>query len=229
MRTNCLYLLLAVCLSLAAAGDLLSEPQLVSCGHQLRTIGLALDMYQTNHGHYPKSLRALAPAYLKKLPVCPAAGADSYSKSYHVDPKTGYQFCCQGSFHKAAGLTANQPNFSRASGLGPSGLSERMARYKSPFPDRPLTRCKRNILKLATALEDYATDHRGKYPSSLNNLKPRYLKEMPTCLGSDSYSATYQVRVRPDDYSFYCKGEHHIIEGGQPNRPSFNSQTGLDD
>ena len=228
MRKQILRLALVAAFSLAAVGDLISEPRLVTCGIQMRTLSIALDMYETDHGRYPKSLNQLSPIYMKKLPTCPAAKFDSYSKSYRVK-KGEYSFCCQGAFHLNAGLAVNQPTLSRSKGLGPSGMNERIARFKTILPTRPLTRCKQNIVKLATALENYAGDHDGKYPSNLRLLAPRYLKGLPTCLGSDSYSATYQVRTHPDNYSFYCKGEHHIFEGGKSNRPLYNGEQGLDD
>ena len=52
---------------------------LTACKSNLKNIGIALEMYSTDHsGKYPGSLSALVPEYLKQIPVCGAAGYSTY-------------------------------------------------------------------------------------------------------------------------------------------------------
>ncbi|MHB2018733.1 MAG: hypothetical protein ACYCW6_17430, partial [Candidatus Xenobia bacterium] len=68
------------------------KSELADCEANEKTIGNALEMYSVDHGgRYPRRLGALVPNYLKLLPTCPAAGHDSYSKSYKA-AADGYSF-----------------------------------------------------------------------------------------------------------------------------------------
>lgn len=75
-----------------------------------------------------------------------------------------------------------------------------------------LTACKSNCKNLATALEMWASDHKGRYPASLEMLIDKnYLKTIPTCpgAGEDTYSRTYECSIKPDNFSFCCAGDNH--------------------
>ncbi|MBS2034733.1 hypothetical protein JST97_07090 [bacterium] len=104
------------------------------------------------------------------------------------------------------------PNFMKARGQG------------------QLTACKSNEKNLATALEMYASDNAGRYPTSMAPLSPMYLKQIPTCpaASTDTYSETYQMRATPDGFSFYCRGNHHGTLAPE-NYPAYNAETGLID
>ena len=69
-----------------------------------------------------------------------------------------------------------------------------------------LTVCKSNLKNLGTALEMYATDNGGRYPTSTADLVPNYLKTFPQCIkaGRDTYSATYTRQKISDEPSAYC-------------------------
>jgi len=63
--------------------------------------------------------------------------------------------------------------------------------------------CKSNLKNIATALEMYATDNRGRYPTGLDQLlqpPTPYLKQIPTCpaAGRSTYG-DYQMTYNPDD------------------------------
>ena len=84
------------------------ERQLLDCMQNLRGIGEACQSYaQKNAGKMPSSLQILvAEGHLQSVPLCPAAGADTYSSEYrtnvHVsDSKMVLRFsiCCQGRHH----------------------------------------------------------------------------------------------------------------------------------
>lgn len=56
---------------------------LTACESNLRNISTALEMYSVDHGGtYPHGVERLTPNYLRVIPTCPAAEADSYSATY---------------------------------------------------------------------------------------------------------------------------------------------------
>lgn len=87
--------------------------------------------------------------------------------------------------------------------------------------------CESNLKNLATALEMYAADNHGSYPTELSVLvQQHYLKTMPTCpvAGTDTYK-DYEALNRgwQHDYSVVCVGNNH----GRVNFPRYNSAGGL--
>ena len=57
----------------------LPQQQLAQCQFNLKSIAGAIEMYSMDHSnHYPKSLAALTPDYLKSVPSCPSSTCDSY-------------------------------------------------------------------------------------------------------------------------------------------------------
>lgn len=127
--------------------------------------------------------------------------------------------------------TPDGVEFRRQGGL-PSGLIAMpvFAEQLDPLldPPDPLLGCKSNMKNIATALEMYATDHKGHYPPRLQTLIPgNYLKVVPTCPEAceDTYSATYQVKTRPEAFSFCCGGQNHLP--WPANFPGYHSEKGL--
>lgn len=100
-----------------------------------------------------------------------------------------------------------------------------------------LTACKSNCKNIATALEMYASDNKGAYPTSLSRLtQGNYLRVVPTCpaAGSDTYSPSYQMQASPDIFSFCCQGNnHHKAYSGfsepHDNFPQYFAERGLID
>ena len=96
--------------------------QYSACKTQLVNIGTACDMYSTDwSGHYPNSLQALTPNYLKTIPTCFAAGADTYSLTYKKslggDPSEEHiEIFCGGHFHKEISA-ANHPRWNDSEGI----------------------------------------------------------------------------------------------------------------
>ena len=107
-----LALLLAGCTSEAGK-------HLAACRSNGKEIAYALEMYSTdNSGRYPPKMSLLTPKYLKSIPTCPAAGGDSYSKSYTIATfPDWYTFVCEGESHKDAGEHANYPQYHTVSGI----------------------------------------------------------------------------------------------------------------
>jgi hypothetical protein len=89
------------------------------------------------------------------------------------------------------------------------------------------TACKSNLKNIGTACEMWCTDNQGRYPKTLNELTPNYLKQVPQCpaAGTDTYSSTYKATTSPDSYEFACSGNHH--QQSADNLPSYNSMEGL--
>lgn len=93
-----------------------------------------------------------------------------------------------------------------------------------------LTACKSNLKNLATSLEMYSTDNAGRYPLSLTQLTPQYLKNIPRCptAQKDTYSSAYALNTEPDAYTVVCGGCHHHSSGIiEPNYPQYSSYSGL--
>ena len=96
-----------------------------------------------------------------------------------------------------------------------------------------LTACKSNEKNIATGLEMWASDHKGKYPKQLSDLvggeNGGYLKQIPTCPAAeeDTYSASYKISADGKQFEIYCSGHNHKALDVPPNKPAFNSETGL--
>jgi hypothetical protein len=105
------------------------------------------------------------------------------------------------------------PNFVRARGQGQE------------------TACKSNLKNIGTALEMWSTDHSGKYPDSLSQLTPDYLKAIPTCpvSGTDTYSASYSKHkgASYDSFTIFCQGHNHEAVGLPPDYPRYDAEQGL--
>jgi len=104
-----------------------------------------------------------------------------------------------------------------------------------------LTACKSNLKNLATALEMYSSEHKGRYPERLDQLIPgNYLRQIPTCPSRSAlwgrslgpgHDYTYEVTTRPDYFSMCCKGDHanayRGFEGDPHYYPRYDSKEGL--
>lgn len=64
--------------------------------------------------------------------------------------------------------------------------------------------CKGNLKNFGTALEMWATDHGGKYPKTLTELSPDYLKTSGTC----PTGGRYEYEVTGKGYKVTCQGGH---------------------
>lgn len=89
---------------------------LQQCRQNLMLLGRACEMYRTDHKNPPKSLALLKNTYVKAIPPCPAAGKDTYSKSYKLLKHGNYRLHCAGHFHKKQGYKRNFPAYDSAKG-----------------------------------------------------------------------------------------------------------------
>jgi len=101
-----------------------------------------------------------------------------------------------------------------------------------------LTACKSNCKNIATALEMYASDNGGRYPSTgalaTKLTAGNYLKLIPSCpaAGTNLYSGVYMSTQTPDSFSFYCSGNNHgkAYTGfnlDATNYPQYDAEQGL--
>lgn len=92
-----------------------------------------------------------------------------------------------------------------------------------------LTACTSNLKNIGTAAEMFSTDHSGRFPTTLGELVPDYLKAIPTCpaAGADTYSPSWRATTSPDGYAFGCSGHHHAARGIADNCPAYTSNEGL--
>lgn len=83
--------------------------------------------------------------------------------------------------------------------LVPGCLNERAGSY--------LTFCNSNVKNIGTAFEMYATDWSGKYPTSLTQLTPNYLKTLPECDAAGKMSYACASKKVPANL-YVCKAAH---------------------
>lgn len=73
--------------------------------------------------------------------------------------------------------------------------------------------CCENLTHMAAALEMYANNNEGYYPTRLKNIVPKYMAKLPVCpSGTAKYSAHYRYSytVRPQkSYCLSCCRNNH--------------------
>jgi hypothetical protein len=101
-----------------------SSGQLTACKSNLKNLGTACEMYSTDwSGEYPENVGLLTPNYLRVIPECPAAGADTYTDSYSLNPGPDgaewkyYECYCKGNHHEGVGIPADYPRYNGMEGL----------------------------------------------------------------------------------------------------------------
>lgn len=91
-----------------------------------------------------------------------------------------------------------------------------------------LTTCKSNLKNFGLALDMYAADSQGRFPTRLGQLTPNYLRVIPNCPagGKDTYSATYVSSGGA--FTLFCQGHYHQKAGViKPDYPRYSSRAGL--
>lgn len=90
-----------------------------------------------------------------------------------------------------------------------------------------LTACEENEKSLATALEMYAADNEGLYPTALGKLTPNYLNKLPSCPAGRNATTgvqyyNYRYRANPNGYIVYCAANNHRNMKLQPGCPCYS-------
>lgn len=93
------------------------------------------------------------------------------------------------------------------------------------------TACKGNLKNLGTALEMWADDHADRYPSSLAQLTPAYLRSIPRCPDEDvgcPANSGYVLQSTASNYTVVCTGLKHTAAGvSSVNYPQYTCAEGL--
>lgn len=97
------------------------KSQLSGCQSNLRNLATALQVYSNdNEGLYPSNLSLIAPRYMRSLPTCPAAHAESYTGGYQINAKYDvFTVRCGGTNHSVLNYGTNEPFYNLDTGLGP--------------------------------------------------------------------------------------------------------------
>ncbi len=103
-----------------------AQGQLTACKSNLKNIGTAMEMYSTDwSGKYPSAITALTPNYLKTIPLCPAAGLDTYTANFQTGTgapgNTTYQdyyyVSCTANTHQSVNVSGAYPAYNGVVGL----------------------------------------------------------------------------------------------------------------
>jgi prepilin-type N-terminal cleavage/methylation domain-containing protein len=90
-----------------------------------------------------------------------------------------------------------------------------------------MSSCQSNIRNVAAAVESYATDNGGRYPSVINRITPEYTTKLPPC-PSCKVSYSYTFTQVPDSYTIWCGGaEAHTVIDVRQGFPQYDSQQGM--
>jgi len=97
------------------------KTNVVACKQNLRNISTAISVYRNDsYGKCPDEIGKILPIYMKAIPYCPAAGADTYTSGYEVSGTyMGYTVYCSGHNHIKFGYGENEPYYSDSEGLRP--------------------------------------------------------------------------------------------------------------
>lgn len=177
----------------AAGGQLESE-----CRNNLSTLLRACQQYAQKHdGDYPDSLDQLTPEFVKSIPVCPAAGRDSYSALSCFDhhPERVVLIC---SFREHSLFPADYLVLS----------SERA--WETPYAQAAdPTECRRNLVSLGQRLEQIK-EKEGRYPD--------HAPQLPRC--SCGASVSYGVTTGGTSFTAACPGAAHLAHALAPFSPA---------
>ncbi|MHC9541775.1 MAG: hypothetical protein AB9903_19895 [Vulcanimicrobiota bacterium] len=94
------------------------------CVENVRALNSALAKYKFSKGTYPDTISSLSPDFIKKIPVCPSAGKDTYAPGYKATHDgRECSFSCKGKNHDLIVFTItlyakqDYPNFNSARDL----------------------------------------------------------------------------------------------------------------
>ncbi|MBI2252670.1 MAG: hypothetical protein HYU63_08055 [Armatimonadetes bacterium] len=126
-----LITIILIGISIPIISRIRAQGQASACKSNLKTIASALEMKSIDYGgKYPANLSSLSPLYLKIIPTCPSAGADTYTNGYTSasNPNT-YTIWCNGNYHSSLGYAANMPQY-----ISGEGLIEEAANITASIP-----------------------------------------------------------------------------------------------
>lgn len=86
------------------------------------------------------------------------------------------------------------------------GVANQSVAAEAPTDNK--TDCARSLARVATALEEWSSDHDGRYPPTLDALVPTYLPQLPACVGDGGAEPRYKVSSDARDFDLTCGGPH---------------------
>ncbi len=187
-----------------AKGKDMPKPNLAKGIDAISQVRAYLEFYYMETADYPDSLKqldyelnSLLPRNLKPvvIPKDPATGKSFVYKK----GKDGKSYTLSFPSPKMYGLS---DNFTLTN--TPWGGYAKIAEARKRLFLR--TVCYENIKGIATAVEYYAKDHHGKYPKTLKDLIPDYLRRIPFC----------PVTRKP--YEYYLEKGKYVIKCPNPEK-----------
>lgn len=92
--------------------------------------------------------------------------------------------------------------------------------------DGQFTACCVFTEKLGKAIEEFGR-RKGHFPVSLTQLRPDYIKHIPTCPAAQKTSYAYIVTKDKDRFTVFCKGNYHRNVLSGKDFPMYSSKYGL--
>lgn len=123
----------------AAQTESPQQAQFRGCRANLKSLAQALEFYAAdNPGQPGPPLEKLVPGYLKKVPTCPAANAETYSQVEWAGER--FTLCCRGNHHAALRVASDRPAYAfpdgEISGLPPTPAERILARHQQVFEQK---------------------------------------------------------------------------------------------
>ncbi len=130
MKTRLLLSIPLVCTLLCLAQtETPQQAQFRTCRANLKSLATAMEYYAAdNPGDGAPPLARLVPGYLKKLPTCPAANADTYSEAEWAGAE--FTVCCRGNHHNVGPDRPAYTSRGEITGLPPSPAEQILARHQ---------------------------------------------------------------------------------------------------
>lgn len=88
------------------------------------------------------------------------------------------------------------------------GMAYLLARSQSD-----LLGCQSFLTRIGEGLSQYAKDHEGRYPATLDELAPKYIPNVPACTRAQS---PYLYTQTGKGFKVACPGPHPGLQPGSP-------------
>ena len=162
-----------------------------------------------------------------KVDDLPNESADTFLRDFLKDPREGTLELNDGSDTFKLVKKADKVTMLKGGESHTLTVKEMLDNFDRARAQGQLTACKSNQKNIGTALEMWSTDYNGKYPETLSQVTPDYLKTIPKCpaANKDTYSGTY---LHSGEYfQVRCSGKHHDAAGLPANFPAYNNVEGI--
>lgn len=100
----------------------MAKSHLSACQQNLKNLSNGVIQYSNdNDRFYPSTLTICVPQWMKAIPTCPSAHADTYTAGYEaiLGDNAAFTVVCSGTNHDMLGYGDDEPWWATHSGLGP--------------------------------------------------------------------------------------------------------------